>query len=304
MTILDGRKVSSEIKLQIIEEINILKKKIERVPGLSVVIVGENKASKVYVKSKDKMASELGIKSNVIEFDENISSVELIKKIKELNGNGEVNGVLVQLPLPKKFSTWEVLSNINPDKDVDCFLPTNLGMILLNRATIFPCTPSGILKIFDYYNINVSGMNACVVGRSFIVGKPIAAMLTNKNATVTICHSKTKNLAGHLKRADLIVSAIGKPGFISEDMVKQGSILIDVGINYISKKNDVYEYCDELQIKKLEKKGYAITGDIHKDAYKKSLYYTPVPGGVGPMTVTMLMYNTLQLFKKKQGLLK
>ena len=304
MKILDGKKVSSEIKLQIIEEINILKKTTGKVPGLSVVIVGENKASKVYVKSKDKMASELGVKSNVIEFDENISSNELIEKIKKLNEDDEVNGVLVQLPLPKKFNTWEILANINPDKDVDCFLPANLGMILLNRATIFPCTPAGILKILDFYNINVSGMDACVIGRSFIVGKPIAAMLTNRNATVTICHSKTKNLEEHLKRADLIVSAIGKPGFISEDMVKPGSVLIDVGINYISKKNDVYEYCDELQIKKFERKGYAITGDIHKSVYEKSLYYTPVPGGVGPMTVTMLMYNTLQLFKKKQDLLK
>jgi len=304
MAILEGKRVSSEIKLQIIEEINILKKTTGKVPGLSVVIVGENEASKVYVKSKDRMASELGIKSNVIEFDENISSDKLIQKIIELNENDEVNGILIQLPLPKKFNTWEILDNISPDKDVDCLLPINLGMIFLNRTTIFPCTPAGILKILDFYNINVSGMNAVVVGRSFIVGKPIATMLTNKNATVTVCHSKTKNLAGHLRRADLLISAIGRPGFISEDVVKEGSILIDVGINYINKKDDVNEYCVESQIKKFDRKGYAITGDIHKKAYKKASYYTPVPGGVGPMTVTMLMYNTLQLFKKKQNLLK
>lgn len=302
MPILDGRMVAKEIEARLEEEILSLKEKTGKVPGLTVIIVGENPASKIYVRTKERMAAKLGLNSHVLRLDKDVSSQTLIDEIEKLNRADDVDAVLVQLPLPEKLNTWEILDYLSPVKDVDRFHPLNLGMVLLNRANIFPCTPFGILKILKRYKIKTAGMNAVVMGRSFIVGKPIASMLTNLNATVTICHSKTRSLKESLKNADLVVSAIGKAGIITADMVKKGAVLIDVGMNYLDKKADVVEYCDENQIKKFEKKGYGITGDIHKDAFKKASYYTPVPGGVGPMTVTMLMVNTVQLFKQKNNI--
>lgn len=297
---LDGKEVSAKIQEEIKKEIEDLKRKTGKVPGLTVVRVGEDPASKIYVRSKDKMAAKLGVHSQVIEFAEDISREKLIRTIRELNEDDNVDAVLVQTPLPEKFDTWEVLDTLSPDKDADRFHPLNLGMVLLNRTNIFPCTPAGILEILDYYRIDVTGMDAVVIGRSFIVGKPAAGMLTNRNATVTICHSRTKDLPGLIRRADLVVAAVGKPGLITADMVKEGAILIDVGINRLDKEEDVVKYCSDIQQKKFVKKGYGICGDIHKDAYEKSSYYTPVPGGVGLMTVAMLMYNTLQLFKNRR----
>ncbi len=297
---LDGKEVSAKIQEEIKKEIEDLKRKTGKVPGLTVVRVGEDPASKIYVRSKDKMAAKLGVHSQVIEFAEDISREKLIRTIRELNEDDNVDAVLVQTPLPEKFDTWEVLDTLSPDKDADRFHPLNLGMVLLNRTNIFPCTPAGILEILDYYRIDVTGMDAVVIGRSFIVGKPAAGMLTNRNATVTICHSRTKDLPGIIKRADLVVAAVGKPGLITADMVKEGAILVDVGINRLDKEEDVVKYCSDIQQKKFVKKGYGICGDIHKDAYEKSSYYTPVPGGVGLMTVAMLMYNTLQLFKNRR----
>jgi len=302
MNILDGKKVSEEIQEQLEEELLVLKEKTGKLPGLRVILVGDNPASQIYVRSKDKMATKLGIHSSIIRLDKEISKEKLIEEIKRLNGDDNVHAGLIQLPLPDQFDDWEILDYLSPKKDVDRFLPQNLGMLLLKRTHIFPCTPFGILKILDHYNIDVTGMNAVVVGRSYIVGKPMAALLTNRNATVTICHTRTKDLAGHIKNADLVVAAIGKPGVITADMVKKGTILIDVGSNYLEKKEDVLEYCNESQIKKFEKKGYGITGDIHKKAFEKAAWYTPVPGGVGPMTVTMLMHNTIALFKQQNGI--
>jgi methylenetetrahydrofolate dehydrogenase (NADP+)/methenyltetrahydrofolate cyclohydrolase len=302
MKILDGTKVSEEIQAQLTEELLVLKEKTGKVPGLRVILVGDNPASQIYVRSKDKMATKLGINSSIIRLDKEISKEKLIEEIKRLNEDDNVHAGLIQLPLPDQFDDWEILDYLSPKKDVDRFLPQNLGMLLLKRTHIFPCTPSGILKILDYYNIDVTGMNAVVVGRSYIVGKPMAALLTNRNATVTICHTRTKDLGSHIKNADLVVAAIGKPGVITSDMVKKGAILIDVGSNYLEKKEDVLEYCNESQIKKYEKKGYGITGDIHKKAFEKAAWYTPVPGGVGPMTVTMLMHNTIALFKQQHGI--
>ncbi len=302
MNILDGKLVADIIENETRQEISHWKEKIGLVPGLTVVLVGDNPASQVYVRSKDRMAASLGLHSNVVRLDKNIPREKLIAEIELLNRSDDVDAVLVQLPLPPQFDTWDILDHLDPAKDVDRFHPVNQGMILLNRTRIFPCTPFGIVKILDYYKIKVPGMNAVVVGRSFIVGKPIANMLTNMDATVTVCHSKSKNLPDLLKQADLIVAAIGKPAFITADMVKEGAILIDVGINYISNKDEALRFCEEDQVKKFDKKGYAITGDIHKDAFKKASYYTPVPGGVGLMTVSMLMYNTLQLFKERRKL--
>ena len=205
MNVMDGKLISAEVQDQVKEEIDLLKEKIGRPPGLSVIIVGDDPASKIYVSSKNKKASAIGVNSELIEFEKDIPEETLIQKIKDLNENDKVDGILVQLPLPDKFETWEILDHMDPEKDVDRFHPLNLGMILLNRATIFPCTPAGIMKMLDYYDINVKGMNAVVVGRSFIVGKPIANMLTNRHATVTICHTRTRDLSFHLKNADLII---------------------------------------------------------------------------------------------------
>ena len=299
MNILDGKLVAKNIIENIKAEVADLKEKTGKVPGLTVVIVGEDPASQVYVSSKDKLANKVGIKSNLEILSENVSEAKLIKKIEELNCDTDVNGILVQLPLPDKFDTWKILNKLSPEKDVDCFLPENVGNIILNRAKIFPCTPSGIVKILDNYKIDIQGKNVIVLGRSFIVGKPIAAMLTNRSATVTICHSKTKDLNSHLKNADIIIAAIGIPGFIKGDMVKDGVILIDVGINRLDKKEEVLDMCSEKQIKLFDKKGYAITGDIHKSAFEKSSFYTPVPGGIGKMTVAVLMENTIHLFKEQ-----
>lgn len=300
--ILDGKLVASKIVDSVKEEIQKLSEKTGKVPGLTVLIVGEDAASQVYVNSKDKLAKKVGIKSEIKTLDESVSEDTIIEELKKLNEDSTVNGILVQLPLPKKFNTWNILNILSPSKDVDGFLPQSLGNIILNRASVFPCTPSGIIKIIEDYNIEITGKNVVVLGRSFIVGKPIAAMMTNKNATVTLCHSKTKDLNEHLKNADIIVAAIGIPGFVKEDMVKDDVVLIDVGINRLDNREEVLELCSEKQIKRFEKKGYAITGDIHKNAFAKSSFYTPVPGGIGKMTVAVLMENTLQLFKEQNNL--
>lgn len=298
MEILDGKIVSEAVLKEVKEEIDKIGSSEGRPPGITVVIVGNDPASEIYVRSKDKKAGKLGFRSEVIRISDSISQEELKRVITGLNVHPEVDAILVQLPLPEKFNEWDILDSIDPGKDVDRFHPLNLGMILVNRSDIFPCTPAGIMRILDEYKIDVSGMDCVVVGRSYIVGKPVANMLTNRNATVTICHSRTRNIEEKLKKADLIIAALGRPGFVTGDMVKNGAILIDVGINRIDKYEEAEKLCETRQLEKFKKKGYAVTGDISKEAYKKSSFYTPVPGGVGPMTVAMLMQNTLNLYKK------
>lgn len=302
MRILDGKKVALETEKQVSDEIAALKGKTGKVPGLVMVMVGDNPVFGIYIRARDRVAADVGLNSHVVRLEKDVSTRKLVKEIDKLNHDDEVDAVQIQLPLPKELNIWEILDRLSPEKDVDRFHPVNMGMVLLNRTTIYPCTPFGILKILSHYKINIAGLHAGVVGRSFLVGKPLCSLLANQDATVTVCHAKTKDLKKALRDADLVVCAMGKPGFITADMVKKGVILIDVGLNYISKKKDVLEYCDEDQIKKFKTKGYAITGDIHRDAYKKSSFYTPVPGGVGPMTITMLMYNSLQLFKKRRNI--
>ncbi len=296
MEILDGKMVSELVLKKVKEEIETLE---GRAPGITVVRVGDDPASEIYVRSKNKKAGKLGLRSEVIHLKDSISQEDLKRVIKGLNSNQEVDAILVQLPLPDKFNEWEILDMIDPQKDVDRFHPLNLGMILVNRSDIFPCTPAGIIRILDEYKIDVSGMDCVVVGRSYIVGKPVASMLSNRNATVTICHSRTRNIGEKLKKADLVIAALGKPGFVTGDMVKNGVVLIDVGINRIDSYEKAEKLCETRQLEKFKKKGYAVTGDISKEAYKKSSFYTPVPGGVGPMTVAMLMQNTLNLYKKR-----
>jgi methylenetetrahydrofolate dehydrogenase (NADP+)/methenyltetrahydrofolate cyclohydrolase len=214
------------------------------------------------------------------------------------NADPLTHAILVQMPLPGHIDAWGILDRISPDKDVDAFHPLNQGLILQNRGRIFPCTPLGVMKLLDHYAIDPAGMNAVVVGRSFLVGKPMAAMLANRNATVTLCHSRTVHLAAILRDAGLVVAAVGKPGFISAEMVRPGAVLIDVGINHISREEDFDKFCPRSLYDAFKKKGTVITGDIHYQAFAKAAHYTPVPGGVGPLTVTMLMHNTVELCKR------
>ncbi|MEI6613401.1 MAG: bifunctional 5,10-methylenetetrahydrofolate dehydrogenase/5,10-methenyltetrahydrofolate cyclohydrolase [Chrysiogenales bacterium] len=298
MAILDGKPVAEKIQALIEDEVTALKNKYGRVPGLTVIMAGDDPASRSYVDSKSRLAEKLGIRSEQVKLPENVPAEEIIGVIEAKNVDPSTHAVLVQMPLPAHLDAWKILDHIQPEKDVDCFHPFNQGMILLKRSRIFPCTPAGILEILDHYKIEVSGLKIAVVGRSFLVGKPMAMMLSNRNATVTICHSKTVNLEKITIAADLVVAAVGRPGFIKADMVKPGVILIDVGINHISRENDFADYCHPAQQEGFRKKGYAITGDIHFQAYAKASFYTPVPGGVGPLTVTMLMSNTVELCKR------
>ncbi len=249
------------------------------IPGLTVIIVGENPASMTYVASKEKKAAQLGWNSKVIRLDESISQAELIEVIEGLNADESVDGILVQLPLPKHINELEVLEKIDPDKDVDGFHIVNSGRLFAGLEGFVPCTPKGIMKLIASTGVDIAGKNAVVLGRSLIVGKPIALLLTAENATVTICHSKTADLREHTLRADILVAAIGKPKFVTADMVKEGAIVIDVGINRTEE---------------------GLVGDVdYESVAEKAGYITPVPGGVGPMTIAMLMENTVLSAEKR-----
>jgi methylenetetrahydrofolate dehydrogenase (NADP+)/methenyltetrahydrofolate cyclohydrolase len=298
MVILDGKAVAEKIQGVIKGEAATIKTKYGQVPGLTVIMAGDDPASRSYVDSKNRLAEKLGIRSELVKLPENAAAEEIVGVIEAKNADPLTHAILVQMPLPLHLDAWTILDHIRPEKDVDCFHPFNQGMILLNRSHIFPCTPAGIMQILDQYKLDVSGLKIAVVGRSFLVGKPMAMMLSNRNATVTLCHSKTVNLEKITIDADLVVAAIGRPGFIKADMVKPGVILIDVGINHISQEKDLAAYCHPSLHEGFKKKGYVITGDVHFQAYAKASYYTPVPGGVGPLTVTMLMHNTVELCKK------
>jgi methylenetetrahydrofolate dehydrogenase (NADP+)/methenyltetrahydrofolate cyclohydrolase len=298
MSILDGKPVAEKIQGELGAEIQRLKKEHGQVPGLTVIMAGDDPASRAYVSSKSKLAEKMGIRSKLVELPETVTAEEVIRTIEAANSDPLVHAILVQMPLPRQLDHWDVLDRILPGKDVDCFHPTNQGLILQNRGLIFPCTPHGVMKILEHYGLDPAGLNAVVVGRSFLVGKPMAAMLTNRNATVTLCHSRSVNLEGILREADLVVAAVGKPAFISAGMVKPGSILIDVGINRIDKEEDFANFCPPSYYERFKKKGSILIGDIHFQAFAKAAHYTPVPGGVGLLTVTMLMHNTVELCKR------
>lgn len=276
---LDGKLLAIKKRDEIKQEIEELKEKTGKTPGLAIVLIGNNPASKIYVNSKVKGCEELGIKSFVHYLDENITEDEVLKVIDDLNKDEMINGILVQLPLPKHISEKKVIEKIALDKDVDGFKPENLGLLLLgDKDAMIPCTPAGIMEIFKEYAIKLEGKDAVVIGRSNIVGKPMAALLTNAGATVTVCHSKTKDLKEKSLSADIVVVAIGQAKFLNEKMIKDGAIIIDVGINRTAE---------------------GLFGDVDYEAVKEKVsYITPVPGGVGPMTVTMLFYNTLKAFKR------
>ncbi len=277
--IIDGKKISADIRGEIAAEVAEMKKN-GKTPGLAVIIVGENPASKVYVRNKGKGCAEVGMYSEIIEMEEETSEKALIAKIDELNGRSDINGILVQLPLPKHIDERAVIEAIDSNKDVDAFAPVNVGNMMLGTADFLPCTPAGIMELLARSGVSVVGKECVVVGRSNIVGKPIAQLLLAANGTVTVCHSRTRDLAEVTRRADILVVAIGKADFITGDMVKEGVVVIDVGMN--------------------RKADGKLTGDVDfASVAPKASYITPVPGGVGPMTITMLLKNTLTAAKKQ-----
>lgn len=275
--ILDGKETARKIRERLTNEVAELRKN-GVTPKLAVIMVGDDKASTIYVRNKSKACDEIGIEFTEHLLPENTTQTELLKLIDELNSNKEINGILLQSPIPKHLDINEAFRKISPDKDVDGFNPINVGKLVLGQNTFVSCTPFGIIKLLEEYNISLEGKNAVIIGRSNIVGKPMSQCLLNKNATVTICHSKTNNLKEFTKKADILVSAIGKPKFVTKDMVKEGAIVIDVGIN-----------------RNLEGK---VCGDVDFENIKNmTSYITPVPGGVGPMTIAMLMNNVVKATK-------
>ncbi len=280
--IIDGKVISAAVKERVKNEVAVLKEKGVTV-GLAVIIVGEDPASKVYVSNKKKACEQLGIISEEYALDENTTQKELIALIDELNHKDTINGILCQLPLPKHLDEKAVINAISPEKDVDAFHPVNVGKIMIGDFDFLPCTPAGVMEMLAYENIEVEGKNCVVIGRSNIVGKPMTMLLLHKSGTVTVCHSKTQNLAEICKKADILVAAVGKANFVTADMVKEGAVVIDVGINRVDGK-----LCGDVDFENVCKIASAIT---------------PVPGGVGPMTIATLMQNTLTASKKQNNLI-
>ena len=280
--IIDGKAISNKVKEELKLEVEKLKEK-GIVPKLSVVLVGDDPASKVYVRNKEKSAAKVGIDSETIKLPAETTEEELVDLVKKLNNDPEVNGILVQLPLPDHISKDRIIETISPEKDADGFHPYNLGRLLAGIPSVIPCTPNGIMRMLDEIGFELKGKNAVVIGRSVIVGKPVAQLLLSRHATVTTCHSRTKNLEFYTKNADVLVVAVGKPEIVNGDMIKEGAVVIDVGINRMEDGK--------------------LVGDVHfESASRVASWITPVPGGVGPMTVAMLLYNTVYLTKKQHGI--
>lgn len=278
---MDGKMVSVKVRGSILEEVNGLKEKGVR-PGLAVIIVGEDPASKVYVRNKERACEECGFYSEKYALPEETTQEELLGLIDELNHNPHIDGILCQLPVPKHINEQAIIDAISPEKDVDAFHPINVGKIMVGNFDFLPCTPAGVMQLLEEYDIDPNGKNCVVIGRSNIVGKPMAMLLLHKNGTVTICHSRTKNLKEVCAQADILVAAVGKADFVTADMVKEGAVVIDVGMN---------------------RKDGKLCGDVAFDEVnEKASYLTPVPGGVGPMTITMLMKNTLKAAKLHHGI--
>ena len=290
--IIDGKQVAADMRAELKAEVAELKEK-GIVPGLAVVLVGEDPASKSYVTAKERACEDMGIFSNDNRLDADTSQEELMALVEKLNNDPKINGILVQLPLPNGLNEAEVLLAIDPAKDVDGFHPVNVGKMVVGEKAFLPCTPHGILQLLMRSNVTIKGAEAVIVGRSNIVGKPLANMLIQKNptgnATVTVCHTRTKDLSYHTKRADILIAAAGRPNTVTADMVKEGVVVIDVGVNRVEDAT--------------KKRGYRLVGDVDFEAVKeKASLITPVPGGVGPMTITMLLYNTVESAKRAAGI--
>jgi len=300
--ILDGTKIANDIKAEVGAEVRALTEAGAR-PGLAVVLVGHDAGSEIYVRHKVKACEELGIYSEKFTPDDNVSTDELLKLIDDLNRRDEIDGILVQLPLPKQVDSKRVLLAVSPEKDVDGFHPMSVGNLSTQRPGLVSCTPAGCMEILKRSAIPVEGQNAVVVGRSDIVGKPVAMLLTNANATVTICHSKTRDLPAVCRTADILVAAIGRRGMITRDYVKPGATVIDVGINRIDNADEFKKFFagNEKREKDFAQKGFTLIRDVHPNVAEVAGALTPVPGGVGKLTIAMLMSNTVKAAKMRRG---
>ena len=300
--ILDGNKIASDIKAEVSAEIRSLSSAGMR-PGLVVVLVGHNPASEIYVRGKVKTSEEIGISSEKHAPPDSVSTEDLLELVTQLNGRDEIDGILIQLPLPSQVDAKRVLMAVDPGKDVDGFHPVNVGFLSTQRPGLVPCTPAGILEILKRSNIPIAGQEAVVVGRSDIVGKPVAMLLINNNATVTVCHSKTRDLPGVCRRADILIAAIGRAGMITRDFVKPGATVIDVGMNSIRDQAEFDRFFkgNEKREQTFRSKGSTLIGDVHPEVADIAGAITPVPGGVGPLTIAMLMANTVRAMRLRRG---
>lgn len=301
-TILDGNKIAAEIRAEVAAEAKALTEAGMR-PGLAVVLVGHHPASEIYVRGKVKSCEEVGIYSEKHTPPETATTADLLALVDDLNRRDEIDGILVQLPLPRQVDSKKVLLAVDPAKDVDGFHPMNVGFLSTQRPGLVPCTPGGIMEMLRRSNIAVAGQDAVVVGRSDIVGKPMAMLLLNANATVTVCHSKTRDLPGVCRRADILVAAIGRAGMITRDFVRPGATVIDVGMNKITDRADFERYFkgNEKREQAFAKNGSTLVGDVHPEVAEIAGAITPVPGGVGPLTIAMLMSNTVRAAKLRRG---
>ncbi len=301
-TILDGNKIAAEIRAEVAAEVKEMTAAGVR-PGLAVILVGHNPASEIYVRGKVKSCGEVGIYSEQITPPDTITTQELLDLALELNRRDEIDGILVQLPLPAQVDSKKILMAVDPGKDVDGFHPMNVGFLSTQRPGLVPCTPAGIMEILKRSKIPVAGQDAVVVGRSDIVGKPAAMLLINGNATVTVCHSKTRDLPGVCRRADILVAAIGRAGMITRDFVKPGAAVIDVGMNKVTERAEFERLFagDAKREETFRTKGSTLVGDVDPHVAEVAGAITPVPGGVGPLTIAMLMSNTVKAAKMRRG---
>ena len=304
--ILDGRPAAEAIKSEVAAEVRELKRTRGVTPCLAAVLVGDDPASAVYVRNKVRACEEVGIASKHVALDATTSSEALLSVVHGLNEDDQVDGILVQLPLPKQIDGEIIIEAISPQKDVDAFHPTNVGLLAMGRPRFVPCTPAGIIELLDRNNIEIAGANAVVVGRSQIVGRPVASLLLQRHATVTVCHSKTRDLPSVTRQGDILIAALGRPAFVRGEFIKPGATVIDVGVNKISdaaQAHDLFGDEAEKRIEAIKTRGYTLVGDVHPaEADLVAGRRTPVPGGVGLLTVAMLMRNTLQAAKWRRGL--
>ena len=302
---LDGAAVAEQIKQEVAHDVELFVSEHEVKPCLAAILMGDDAASAVYVRNKIRACEEVGIRSEHHALPATTSATELLDLIKSLNGRPDVDGILVQLPLPPEIDENTIIEAIDPEKDVDGFHPVNIGRLSMGRPTFAPCTPAGIIELLVRSNIPIAGENACVVGRSQIVGRPMAQLLLQRDATVTICHSRTRDLAAVTRQADLLVVAIGRPGFIGREHIKPGATIVDVGMNQITDPETVRQMFGDQAEKRLaivSKRGYTLVGDVNpSEADEVAGQRTPVPGGVGLLTVAMLMRNTLNAARQRRG---
>jgi len=303
--ILDGRSIAGQIKHEVAQEVQRLRDELGFKPRLFAVLVGDDDASAVYVRNKVRACAEVGINSEQLALPNSTTTENLLTVVRKLNENEDVDGILVQLPLPKHIEEASIIEAVDPARDVDGFHPTNVGLLAMGRPRFVPCTPAGIIELLERNKIEIAGANACIVGRSQIVGRPVASLLLQRHATVTICHSRTRDLPSVTRQADILIAAVGRAGFVRRDFIKPGATVIDVGINKITDAAEARAlFGDEAEkrIEAIARRGYTLVGDVHPaEADLVAGKRTPVPGGVGLLTVAMLMRNTLQAAKWRRG---